>query len=450
MKILITALMWGCISAISLPLGAVIGLWTNPARKITSALMAFGAGALLFALTIELFAHSLHRSHEGHDVWIILATMIGAILGGLIFEVLNQFLNNRGAFLRKASLIKKHILRTKRGRARKMVQALSKIKLLQVLPPEEVVQLIPQIKTIRFPAGETIFRQGDSASKLYFIVDGSVRITRGSGTDTKLIAELGAGDTFGEIALISDQPRTGTVAAVTDIEVCTIHKTEFEHLIKQSSALKDASSRMVKERLHDIQIKDTTLAGKAEVWEENAQSNLERLSIPITEKDLSHELKEHTEANPALAIWLGIALDGIPESLIIGMLVVIAAASGTAMSLAFIAGVFLANLPEAMSSAVTMKRQGSSFGKVFWMWMSLCVMTGIGALIGALIFPANPEGILRYFIAGTEGLAAGAMLTMIAETMLPEAFEQGGGTIVGLSTLIGFLAALGVKIFSLY
>ena len=450
MKILITALMWGCISAVSLPLGAVIGLWTNPARKITSALMAFGAGALLFALTIELFAHSLHRSHEGHDVWIILATMIGAILGGLIFEFLNQFLNNRGAFLRKASLIKKHILRTKRGRARKMVQALSKIKLLQVLPPEEVVQLIPHIKTISFSAGETIFRQGDSASKLYFIVDGSVRVTRGSDTDTKLIAELGAGDTFGEIALISDQPRTGTVRAVTDIEVCTIHKTEFEHLIKQSSALKDASSRMVKERLHDIQIKDTTLAGKAEIWEENAQSNLDRLSIPITEKDLSHELKEHTDSNPALAIWLGIALDGIPESLIIGMLVVIAAASGTAMSLAFIAGVFLANLPEAMSSAVTMKRQGSSFGKIFWMWMSLCVMTGIGALIGALIFPANPEGILRYFIAGTEGLAAGAMLTMIAETMLPEAFEQGGGSIVGLSTLIGFLAALGVKIFSLY
>jgi len=132
------------------------------------------------------------------------------------------------------------------------------------------------------------------------------------------------------------------------------------------------------------------------------------------------------------------------------MLVVIAAASGTAMSLAFIAGVFLANLPEAMSSAVTMKRQGSSFGKIFWMWMSLCVMTGVGALVGALIFPAHPEGALLYFISGVEGLAAGAMLTMIAETMVPEAFEQGGGTIVGLSTLTGFLAALGIKIFSLY
>ncbi|MDP2646374.1 MAG: hypothetical protein Q8P24_15660 [Desulfobacterales bacterium] len=207
---------------------------------------------------------------------------------------------------------------------------------------------------------------------------------------------------------------------------------------------------MVKERLYDIQVKDNTLVGEAKIWEESAQNNLDRLSIPVTESDFNQEIKKHSGGGAALAIWMGIALDGIPESLVIGMLVVIATESNTAMSLAFIAGVFLANLPEAMSSAVTMKRQGSSFGKIFWMWMSLCVMTGIGALMGALIFPAHPVGALRYFISGIEGLAAGAMLTMIAETMLPEAFEHGGGAIVGLSTLIGFLAALGVKIFSLF
>ena len=450
METLITALMWGSISAVSLPLGAIIGLWSNPSKKITSALMAFGGGALLFALTIELFAHSLHISHEGHDSWIILATMIGALLGGLLFELLNQMLNNRGAFLRKTSQIKKHIVKIKRYRAKKMLQALSKIKLLQALPPEEVAQLIPNLKTEEFSAGETIFKQGDIAFELYFIVEGRVQVIRETESDTKLIAELGEGDTFGEIALISDKPRTGTVRALTNVEVCSLHKMEFEQLIKQSSAIRDASSRMVKERLYDIQLKDSTLVGKAKIWEESAQSNLDRLSIPVTEMDFSREIKEHDTGGAALAIWLGIALDGIPESLVIGMLVVIAKASDTAMSIAFIAGVFLANLPEAMSSAVTMNRQGSSFGKIFWMWMSLCVMTGIGALVGALIFPADPEGALRYFISGIEGVAAGAMLTMIAETMLPEAFEQGGGTIVGLSTLVGFLAALGVKIFGLY
>lgn len=450
MEIAIIAFMWGGISAVSLPLGSVIGLWSNPQRKITSALMAFGGGALLFALTIELFAHSLHRSDEGHDIWIILSTMIGAILGGLLFEFLNQLLNNRGAFLRKASLIKKHVLRAKLGKARRMIRALSKIKILQVLPPEEVVNLIPHVKTLRFSAGETIFRQGDAASELYFIVNGRVQVLRESGTETRSIAELGEGETFGEIALISDQPRTGTVRAITDIELCTIQKAEFEHLIKQSPALRDASSNMVKERLHDMRVKDGTLAQEAEAWEDIAQSNLDRLSIPLTEGDLKQEIQEHAGGGAALAIWLGIALDGIPESLVIGMLVVAAAASNTAMSIAFIVGVFLANLPEAMSSSVTMKRQGSGLWKIFWMWMSLCIMTGLGALLGALIFPPHPEGSLEYFVSGIEGVAAGAMLTMIAETMLPEAFEQGGGTIVGLSTLIGFLAALLVKIISLY
>jgi len=314
MKILIIAMMWGCISAVSLPIGAIIGLLTNPRRKVISALMAFGGGALLFALTIELFAHALHKSKEHHDIWIILATMVGAILGGLTFEFLNQILNNKGAFLRKASLLKKHVLKIKRGRAKKMIHALSNVKILQLLPAEEVVQLIPHVKTVRFSAGKTIFSQGDPASELYFIVEGSVQVLRGSGPEAKLIAELGEGDTFGEIALISDQPRTATVRAKTDTEVCTIHKLEFEQLIKQSPAVRDASSKMVKERLYDIQIKDGSVGGEAIVWEERAQSNLDRLSIQCTERDLDLEIKEHTDGSAALAIWMGIALDAIPES----------------------------------------------------------------------------------------------------------------------------------------
>ena len=142
-----------------------------------------------------------------------------------------------------------------------------------------------------------------------------------------------------------------------------------------------------------------------------------------------------------MAIWLGILLDGIPESMIIGMLT----ASVTGMSLSFITGVFLANLPEAMSSSVGMRQSEMGFGQILWMWSSLCLFTGLGAVVGALLFPTHPTGAAFFWIAGIEGLAAGAMLTMIAETMLPEAFEQ-GGAIVGFSTLLGFLAALLVKL----
>jgi len=442
--IAIMAGIWGIISAVSLPIGAVLGVWAKPSQKVTSSLMAFGGGALLFALTIELFAHSLHLSHEGHDKLIIVSTMIGAIAGGLIFELLNRILNSKGAFLRKASLLKRHIQIKKNHNARKMIKSLSNIKFLHQLPPEDITQLMQFIKIRKYHHGDLIITQGNDGMELYFILKGKVEVVRDSEGKHKVIAEMRDGDTFGEIALISDCKRTADVRAVGEVELYVLEKRDYESLVKNSLALKDASVEIIAERLQDISEKDETFKKEALLWQIKAQKNLNRLSFPVTKKDMEAEVKEHGGA--ALAIWLGIALDGIPESLVIGMLTVAAATENKAMSMAFIAGVFMANLPEAMSSAVTMQRQGSGFKKIFWMWMSLCIMTGVGAMIGAIVFPGHPEGALRYFVSGIEGMAAGAMLTMIANTMLPEAYEHGGSTIAGLSTLIGFIAALCVKV----
>ena len=131
-----------------------------------------------------------------------------------------------------------------------------------------------------------------------------------------------------------------------------------------------------------------------------------------------------------------ITLDNVPmspaESLTIG-----ASMIKTAISPALIGGLFLANLPESMSSAVLMKNQGTKSSKIYWMWILLMIMTGAGALIGNICFEALP---LHYHsIFG--GLAAGSMLAMIAQTMLPDAYEH-GGWLVGIMTVLGFLAAL--------
>jgi CRP-like cAMP-binding protein len=442
--IALLALFWGVLSSVSLPIGAVIGLWTKPAQRVTSSMMAFGGGALLFALTIELFAHSLHISHEKHDTAIILSTITGAIAGGLIFELLNQLLNSQGGFLRKSSLLKRHIQIKKARNARKMIKSLSAIKFLRQLPPEDITQLMQFVKTRRYHNGDLIITQGNDGMELYFVIRGKVEVVRASEKGQTVVAEMGPGDTFGEIALISECKRTADVRAVGDVEVYVLEKRDYENLIKNSLALQDASVEIITERLQDISEKDETFKHEAQKWQIKAQKNINRLSLPVTHKDIEAEVKEH--GNAAKAIWLGIALDGIPESLVIGILTAGAAAAGRPMSLAFIAGVFMANLPEAMSSAVTMQRQGSGFKKIFWMWMSLCIMTGLGAMLGALAFPADPKGLLIYYIATIEGLAAGAMLTMIANTMLPEAYEHGGSTIAGLSTLAGFLAALLVKL----
>ena len=137
-----------------------------------------------------------------------------------------------------------------------------------------------------------------------------------------------------------------------------------------------------------------------------------------------------------LGIWLGILLDGIPESLVIG----ISVNEHTGAPWALVAGVFLANLPEAMSSSVVMQNQKYNIKKIILMWSSIRIMTAVGALVGNLFL----QNLSHSHLAILQGIAAGAMLTMIAETMLPEAYEQ-GGAIVGLSTLFGFLTALFVK-----
>jgi CRP-like cAMP-binding protein len=449
----IVGFFFGAVSAVSLPLGAVIGLATRPSKKVTSALMAFGAGALLFALTIELFGHALHVAGDEHgkivDHWIIIATMFSAVIGGLLFEGLNQLLNAQGAFLRKGALVKKHIEKTKRKQAKKLLTSLSRVRLLQSLPASEVIRLIPHIKNQSFDAGQTIFEQDAAGDFLYFVLSGKVLLERSDSRqdEKKTIATLGPGDVFGEIALISERPRTAKALTVSNVRLLTLHRDDFDNVLKESAALQAAVQELVETRIQDLAEKEIVQSEEAREWEARAISTFARVSLEFTEKDIEDEVQEHQKkGGAATAIWLGIALDGIPESLVIGMLVVAAAAQNTTVSLAFIVGVFLANLPEAMSSAVTMRKSGLKVSKIFWMWMSLCILTGVGAFIGTVVFPPHPEGLMVYFIFGIEGLAAGAMLTMIAETMLPEAFEQGGGTIVGLSTLVGFLSALAVKL----
>jgi len=81
------------------------------------------------------------------------------------------------------------------------------------------------------------------------------------------------------------------------------------------------------------------------------------------------------------------------------------------------------------------------------MWLTITLTTVVGGIIGAVVFPpgSDQEPATRYFVAAVEGVAGGAMLTMIAQTMMPEAFEQ-GGDVVGLSCLVGFLCALSTKL----
>jgi ZIP family zinc transporter len=140
---------------------------------------------------------------------------------------------------------------------------------------------------------------------------------------------------------------------------------------------------------------------------------------------------EQAEGSP-LAIVLGIVLDGIPEAAVIGLSLL----QGQGVGVAVIIAVFLSNLPEAVAATTGLKASGWRTGKILGLWAVVMAVTGLASLAGyALLEGASPTAI-----AFTLAFAGGAILTMLADTMMPEAFEH-GGKLVGVATTVGFALA---------
>lgn len=138
----------------------------------------------------------------------------------------------------------------------------------------------------------------------------------------------------------------------------------------------------------------------------------------------------------ATAIFLGTLLDGIPESYILG----ITFAVGGSVSVAFLAAVFTSNIPEAIAGTLNLKSAGHSDRQIFLMWTGLVLMSAVSSAVGYLVAGAVP--VNGYY---SEAFAGGAVLTMLADSMMPEAFKNGGRW-VGVLTVLGYLttAILGV------
>lgn len=138
----------------------------------------------------------------------------------------------------------------------------------------------------------------------------------------------------------------------------------------------------------------------------------------------------------ALPIVLGIVLDGIPESFVLGLTVLDAGK----VSAAFLAAVFLSNLPEAIAASSGLVQTGWPKSRVLGLWTLVMIVSGLAALAGyGLLDGASPTAI-----AFVLSFAAGAILTMLADTMMPEAFEH-GGRLAGVVTTFGFAVAFGIS-----
>ncbi|MFF1872055.1 ZIP family metal transporter [Kitasatospora herbaricolor] len=141
------------------------------------------------------------------------------------------------------------------------------------------------------------------------------------------------------------------------------------------------------------------------------------------------------EGGSALAIVLGSVLDGIPESVVIGLTLY----AGGAVGAAYLAAVFISNLPEAISSTTGLASAGWKKSRIMWMWIAIAAVSGLASSAGYGLFQNSSPTAVAFVLT----FAAGAILTMLANTMMPEAFEHGGRW-VGVVTTLGFSVAFAI------
>jgi ZIP family zinc transporter len=145
--------------------------------------------------------------------------------------------------------------------------------------------------------------------------------------------------------------------------------------------------------------------------------------------------EESTEAAAlaGTALLAGALLDGIPENAAIGVSL---HAEGTDLGLMLLAAVFLGNVPESLSSAAAMRDEGRSHTYIIGVWSAVAIACTLASVAGyALLGGLSPD-----WISAILALAAGGILAMLADTMMPEAFEN-GGPFVAMATAVGFMCA---------
>ncbi len=143
------------------------------------------------------------------------------------------------------------------------------------------------------------------------------------------------------------------------------------------------------------------------------------------------------ESGLGLPIVLGIVLDGIPESIVIGLSLL----KGGVVGLALLVAVFLSNLPEAIAATTGLLAGGWNRFKVISLWLMVCLACGLASLAGYVLFESSAPSSIAF----VQAFAAGAILVMLSDTMMPEAFQH-GGKLTGIITVAGFGLAVYISV----
>jgi zinc transporter, ZIP family len=148
------------------------------------------------------------------------------------------------------------------------------------------------------------------------------------------------------------------------------------------------------------------------------------------------KLTGHDEESSPWAMFIGALLDGVPESFVLGS----SLALGGSIDVAFLAAVFVSNVPQGAAGTVSLRASGAGDRRVLRAWILITLASAIVAALGFLL-----AHHLRHEGIWAEAFAGGAVLTMLADSMMPEAFRHGGRA-VGLVTVLGYLVAAALAV----
>jgi zinc transporter, ZIP family len=133
----------------------------------------------------------------------------------------------------------------------------------------------------------------------------------------------------------------------------------------------------------------------------------------------------------AFALLAGVTLDGIPENMALGVSLLESSGAG---ALTLLVAIFFSNLPEALGGAVGMRQQGRSRGFAIGVWSATAVVLAVAVVLGNVALSGVGEGPLAVLLS----FAGGAVLASLADTLMPDAYREGGAW-VAFATTAGFL-----------
>jgi CRP-like cAMP-binding protein len=299
------ALVLGGFSAISLVLGSALGLVWQPRPRMIAAFTAFGAGALLAALSVELIAptviefveqkQTLSGQSGDHDKLLEFVFLItGCVFGGLLFFFLNEALNSSGGYLRKVSTTISYFNRQRRNRYNLMLKRISKIEIFRSITPSHVDVLVRYIRHSNIKAGKYLFYEGNMAQKLFLIESGEVEILNNG----KKVKTLGPGNFLGETAMLSREPVGYSAMAITNLKVFELSYNDLQHLKDSCLELQEILESEAKQEFNPVNghislSKDNLQL--AEEWSDEAEKHLHHTSYLPTQSEINETEKNQAQ-----------------------------------------------------------------------------------------------------------------------------------------------------------